>query len=83
MLVTNRDDSWNVLNLQHITPNSQRWDYSDILGGGQKRVKESAHMVEGDHHLRKAPKPTRSLTLSQTSVRYIGEAMCKFECMQS
>ena len=25
-----RDDTWNVLNMQHIVPNSKRWDYSDI-----------------------------------------------------
>ena len=34
MLATIRDDAWNVLNMQHITPNSKRWDYSDIPGGG-------------------------------------------------
>ena len=30
MLATIRDDTWNVFNMQHITPNSKRWDYSDI-----------------------------------------------------
>ena len=30
MLATIRDDTWNELNMQHITPNSKRWDYSDI-----------------------------------------------------
>ena len=30
MLVTIRDDTWNVLNMQHIIPNWKRWDYSDI-----------------------------------------------------
>ena len=34
MLATIRDDTSNVLNMQHITPNSKRWDYSDIPGGG-------------------------------------------------
>ena len=29
-----RGTTWNVLNMQHITPNSKTWDYSDILGGG-------------------------------------------------
>ena len=33
MLATIRDDTWNVLNIQHITPNSKRWDYSDTPGG--------------------------------------------------
>ena len=49
MSATIRYDTWNVLNMQHLSPNSERWDYSDILGGG--------HMVEGVHHLRKAPNP--------------------------
>ena len=51
MLATIHDDTWNVLNMQHITPNSRRWDYSDIHGGGHKKIKE------GGHHLRKAPNP--------------------------
>ena len=29
MLATIRDDTWNVLNMQHIIPNSKIWDYSD------------------------------------------------------
>ena len=32
MLATIRDDTWNVLNMQHIIPNLKRRDYSDILG---------------------------------------------------
>ena len=39
MLATIRDDTWNVLNMQQITPNSKRWDYSDIPGGGHKKIK--------------------------------------------
>ena len=50
MLATIRDDTWNVLNMQLITPNSKRWNYSDIPGGGHKK-----HMAEGGQHLRKAP----------------------------
>ena len=39
MLATIRDDTWNVLNVQHITPNSKRWDYSDIPGvNGMERI---------------------------------------------
>ena len=57
MLATIRDDTRNVLNMQHITPNSKRWDYSDIPGGGHKKIKGPTHMVEGGHHLRKAPTP--------------------------
>ena len=34
MLATIRDDTWNVLNMQHRIPNSKRWGYSDTGGGG-------------------------------------------------
>ena len=57
MLAIIRDDTWNVLNMQHITPNSKRWDCSDIPGGGLKKIKGPAHMVEGGHHLKKSPHP--------------------------
>ena len=57
MLATFRVDTWNVLNMQHIIPNSKRWDYWDIPGGGHKKIKGHAHMAEGGHHLRKAPNP--------------------------
>ena len=36
MLATIQDETWNVLNMQHIIPNSKKWDYSDIPGGGHK-----------------------------------------------
>ena len=49
MLATICDGTWNVLNMQHITPNSKRWDYSDIPSGGHKKIKGPAHMVEGDN----------------------------------
>ena len=57
MLATVHDDKWNVLNIQHINPNSKRWDYSDIPGGGTEKSKGPTHMAEGDHHLRKDPNP--------------------------
>ena len=57
MLATIRDNTWNVLNLQHKTPNSKGWDYLDTPGGGHEKIKGPAHMVEGDHHLRKVPNP--------------------------
>ena len=44
------DDTWNVLNMQHIIPNSKSWDYSDIPGGlvATKRLKITGptHMAE-------------------------------------
>ena len=60
MLVTIRDDTWYVLNM-HITPYSKRWDYSDISGGGHKILKD-LHVIEGGHHLRKAPNPNSQQT---------------------
>ena len=44
-----------LLNMQHIIPNLKRWDYSDIPGGGHKKIKGPTHMADGGHHLRKAP----------------------------
>ena len=61
MLVTIRDDAWYELNM-HITPYSKRSDHSDISGGGHKKIKGPAHMVEGGHHLRKAPNPNSQQT---------------------
>ena len=57
MLATIRDDTWNVLNMQQITLNLKIWYYSDIPGGSHKNIKGPYHMVEGGHHLRKAPNP--------------------------
>ena len=57
MLVRIRDDTWNVLNIQHITQNLKRWDYSDTPGGGHKKIKGSAHIDEGGHHPKKGPQP--------------------------
>ena len=34
MLVTIRDDTWKLLNMQHIPSKSKRWDYSDTPSGG-------------------------------------------------
>ena len=58
MLTTIRGDQRNVLNMQHITPNSNSRDYSDIPSGGHKKIEGPAHMDVVDHHLRKASTPT-------------------------
>ena len=57
MLATIRDDTWNVLNMQHITPKSKRWNYSDIPGGGHKKIKGPTHMTEDGHRLWKKNQP--------------------------
>ena len=47
MLATIHDDTWNLLNIQNINPNSKRWDYSDNPGGGHKKIKGHAHGWRG------------------------------------
>ena len=42
MLATIPEGTWNMLKLQHITPNSKWLDYWDIPGGGHKKVKGPA-----------------------------------------
>ena len=46
MLAIICDDTWNVLNMQHLTTNSKRWDYPDVPGGGYKQIKGPAYMCE-------------------------------------
>ena len=55
MLTTIRDDTWNVLNMQHITPNSKRWDYSDIPGGGHNTLKDPPTWLKVATTLEKSP----------------------------
>ena len=59
MLATIRDDTWNVLNMQHITPNLKRWDYSDIPGGGHERLKDPPTWLKVATTLEKPPTPTQ------------------------
>ena len=56
MSATIRDETWNVLNMEHITPYSKWWDYSDIPCGGHKKIKGSTHMA-----LEKPPPSTHAL----------------------
>ena len=71
MLATVRYDTSNVLNIQHITPNSKRWDHSDIPGGGHIKIKGPGHVVEGGHHLRKAPPPTHLKPVSSRGTQAV------------
>ena len=52
MLATIHEDTWKVLNMQHINPNLKRCDYSDIPGGGVWKIKGPAYLVDGSHHLK-------------------------------
>ena len=58
MLATIRDDTCNVLNMQHIPPNSKRWDYSDILVVAIKRLKDLPTWLKVATTLEKPPTPT-------------------------
>ena len=59
MLATIREDTWNVLNMQHIIPNSKRLDYSDIPGGGHiNRLKDPPTWLKVATTLEKPPTPT-------------------------
>ena len=64
MLATIRDDTWNMLNMQRITPNSKRWDYSDIPGGGTENIKNPPTRLKVTTTLEKTPTPTYVLHLS-------------------
>ena len=54
-------DTWNVLNIQHITANSKRWDYSDTLGGGHNRLEDPPTWLKVATTLEKPPTPTQGL----------------------
>ena len=57
MLATIRDDTWNVRNMQHIIPNSKRNGIIQTSPVVAIYIQGLAHIVEGGHHLRKAPNP--------------------------
>ena len=65
MLATICDDTWNVLNMKHVTHNSKRWDCSDTLGGSNKNITGPDCMVEGGHHLKKSPQPHPQVIVEQ------------------
>ena len=55
VLATICNNKWNLLNMQHITPNLKRWDYSDILNGGHEKNKGTAHILKLATTLEKKP----------------------------
>ena len=67
MLARILDIRWNVLNMQHMTPNSKRKDYSDIPSGGHKKTKDPPTWLKVATTLEKTPPPptpyTRDLTV--------------------
>ena len=58
MLARIHDETENVLNMQHITPNSNIWDYSDTPCEGHKKIEGHVHMAIT---LEKLRTPTQSL----------------------
>ena len=63
MLAKIRDGTRNVLNMQHIIPNSKRWDYSDIPGGD--RLKDPPTWLKVATTLEKPPTPTDFLSWNE------------------
>ena len=63
MLARICDVTWNVLNMQHITPNSKRLDNSDIPGGGHKKIKDLPTWPKVATTLEKTPTPIHTLEI--------------------
>ena len=63
MLAIIRNDTWNVLKMLHISPNSKNGIIQISPVVVLEKIKGPDHMVEGDNHLRKRPQapPTASL----------------------
>ena len=61
MLATIRDDAGNVLNMQHIIPNSKKWDHSDIPEVAINRLKELPTWLKVATILQKPPSPTHKI----------------------
>ena len=56
-LATIGDNTWNVPNMQHIIPNSKRWDYSDIPSGAINRLKDPPTRLKVATTLENPPNP--------------------------
>ena len=51
-------DTWNMLNMQHKTPNSKRWGFSDIPSVAIKRLKDLPTWLKVATTLEKPATPT-------------------------
>ena len=69
MLATIHDDTWSVPNMQHMTPNSRRRDYSDIRGDGYKKIKDPSTWLKVATTLEKSPPPTHAQIILGTTVK--------------
>ena len=45
MLVTIRDDTWNTLNMQHMTPNSKTCDYKNLINTFARSSKSAMLLI--------------------------------------
>ena len=68
MLVTIREDTWNVLNMQHKTPTSKRWDYLKIPGGGHKSFKDPPTWLKVATTLEKPANPIHDFTAGSEAI---------------
>ena len=46
IFATIRDDTWNVLNMQHINQNSKRWNYSGFQVVEREKMKGPIRLVD-------------------------------------
>ena len=73
MLATIRDDTWNVLNMQHITPNSKKNGVIQTsMVVALQNIKGPTQMVEIGHHLWKKSQtpPTKLVSFNTRSLIY-------------
>ena len=76
---------WHMKCAQHTAhnPKFEKMGYSDTHDGGHKKIKEPAHMVEGGHHLRKAPTPPTPTHRDSLLVEVIlPNGICFKTCLQ-
>ena len=66
----------NVLNMQYITPNSKRWDYSDIPGGGHKRFKDPSTWLKVATFEKPPTPPTDGWRMARHQLRTAAMLKC-------
>ena len=78
MLPIIRDDTLNVVDMQHITPNSKGKDYSDIPGGGHKRLKDSPTWLKVATALKKKSPQTQPSLIMKVFHSLVNA--CNYSC---
>ena len=68
MLATIRDDTWNVLHMQHIILNTKRWDYWVIPVVAINRLKDLPTWLKVATTLEKPPTPTHEVNIRKIKI---------------